>query len=83
MVLGAWCLVPGAIIWYNFNNERRKQMSNEPNKPIEAEELTEKELEGIVGGMEAYAHAEAKGKEGLVRIAKKYSEKPQPEFPVD
>ena len=25
-------------------------MSNEPNKPIEAEELTEKELEGIVGG---------------------------------
>ena len=26
-------------------------MNNEPNKPIEAEELTEKELEGIVGGM--------------------------------
>ena len=25
-------------------------MSNESNKPIEAEELTEKELEGIVGG---------------------------------
>ena len=25
-------------------------MNNEPNKPIEAEELTEKELEGIVGG---------------------------------
>ena len=26
-------------------------MSNEPNKPIEAEELTEKELEGVVGGV--------------------------------
>ena len=26
-------------------------MSNEPNKPIEAEELTEKELEGVVGGL--------------------------------
>ena len=25
-------------------------MNNEPNKPIEAEELTEKELEGFVGG---------------------------------
>ena len=25
-------------------------MNNEPNKPIEAEELTDKELEGIVGG---------------------------------
>ena len=25
-------------------------MSKEPNKPIEAEELTEKELEGVVGG---------------------------------
>lgn len=25
-------------------------MSNEPNKPIEAEELTENELEGVVGG---------------------------------
>ena len=25
-------------------------MSNEPNKPIPAQELTEKELEGIVGG---------------------------------
>ena len=25
-------------------------MNNEPNKPIEAEELTEKELEGVVGG---------------------------------
>ena len=28
-------------------------MSNEPNKPIEAEELTEKELEGVVGGTKA------------------------------
>ena len=27
-------------------------MSNEPNKPIEAEELTEKELEGVVGGVD-------------------------------
>ena len=26
-------------------------MSNEPNKPIEAEELTDKELESITGGM--------------------------------
>ena len=26
-------------------------MSNEPNKPIEAEELTEKELEDVSGGM--------------------------------
>ena len=26
-------------------------MNNEPNKPIPAQELTEKELEGIVGGM--------------------------------
>ena len=26
-------------------------MSNEPNKPIPAQELTEKELEGIVGGV--------------------------------
>ena len=25
-------------------------MNNEPNKPIQAQELTEKELEGIVGG---------------------------------
>ena len=28
-------------------------MNNEPNKPIEAEELTEKELEGVVGGTKA------------------------------
>ena len=27
-------------------------MNNEPNKPIPAQELTEKELEGIVGGGE-------------------------------
>ena len=27
-------------------------MNNEPNKPIKADELTEKELEGIVGGKE-------------------------------
>ena len=26
-------------------------MNNEPNKPIEAEKLTDKELEGIVGGI--------------------------------
>ncbi len=25
-------------------------MNNEPNKPIEAEELKEKELEGVAGG---------------------------------
>ena len=25
-------------------------MSNEPNKPIPAQELTEKELEGVAGG---------------------------------
>ena len=32
-------------------------MNNEPNKPIEAEELTEKELEGIVGGARALEQA--------------------------
>ena len=32
-----------------MNNEQNK-MNNEPNKPIEAEELTEKELEGVNGG---------------------------------
>ena len=37
-------------------------MSNEPNKPIEAEELTEKELEGVVGGGQKVA----KGDEILV-----------------
>ena len=26
-------------------------MNNEPNKPIEARELTDKELEGVVGGI--------------------------------
>ena len=47
-------------------------MSNEPNKPIEAEELTEKELEGIVGGRKAHAYLEVDvGKEeGLVCIVK-------------
>ena len=29
-------------------------MSNETNKPIEAQELTEKELEGVVGGLKAH-----------------------------
>ena len=33
------------------NDERSKPMNNEPNKPIPAQELTEKELEGINGGM--------------------------------
>lgn len=28
-------------------------MSNEPNKPIPAQELTEKELEGVVGGTDS------------------------------
>ena len=32
--------------------ERDTPMNNEPNKPIAAQELTEKELEGIVGGKE-------------------------------
>ena len=54
--------------------------SNEPNKPIEAEELTEKELEGIVGGMKA--HTDVGKEEGLVRSAER-SRKPRPEFPVD
>lgn len=40
----AWCLVLFARKWYNANNERRSDMNNEQNKPIEAEELTEKEL---------------------------------------
>ena len=58
-------------------------MSNEPNKPIEAEELTEKELEGVVGGRTAHAFLEAEGKaEGLVRIVE-LVEEPRPEFPVD
>ena len=30
-------------------------MNNEPNKPIPAQELTEKELEGIVGGAKVLA----------------------------
>ena len=29
-------------------------MNNEPNKPVETEELTDKELEGIVGGALLY-----------------------------
>ena len=33
-----------------MNNEQNK-MNNEPNKPVEAEELSEKELEGVVGGV--------------------------------
>ena len=37
-------------VWYNYNNERNEPMSNEPNKPIPAQELTEKELEGVNGG---------------------------------
>ena len=54
-------------------------MNNEPNKPIEAEELTEKELEGIVGGRTAHMDA---GKEGLLYIVKHASES-RPELPVD
>ena len=33
-----------------MNNEQNKPMNNEPNKPIPAEELNEKELEGVSGG---------------------------------
>ena len=29
-------------------------MSNETNKPIETQELTEKELEGVAGGLKAH-----------------------------
>ena len=29
-------------------------MSNEPNKPIPAQELTDKELEGIEGGLSSF-----------------------------
>ena len=36
---------------YNINQtERNKTMNNEQKKPVEAEELSEKELEGVVGG---------------------------------
>ena len=38
-------------------------MSNEPNKPIPAQELTEKELEGIVGGTTAKILEPVKGEE--------------------
>ena len=34
-------------------------MSNEPNKPIPAQELTEKELEGIAGGVRELKAIEA------------------------
>ena len=36
-------------------------MNNEPNKPIEAEELTEKELEGVVGGAPTLALSKYSG----------------------
>lgn len=36
-------------------------MSNEPNKPIEAEELTEKELEGGNGGVFSPAEIKSAG----------------------
>ena len=39
-----------------INNEWGKPMNNEPNKPIPAQELTEKELEGVNGG--AFSPAE-------------------------
>ena len=42
--------IPNFATIPNTDNERNKPMSNEPNKPIEAEELKEKELEGVVGG---------------------------------
>ena len=32
-------------------------MNNEPNKPIPAQELTEKELEGVVGGSNSSSFA--------------------------
>ena len=33
-----------------MSNEPGKTANAEPNKPIEAQELTDKELEGVVGG---------------------------------
>ena len=47
-------------------------MSNEPNKPIQAQELTEKELEGISGGTTAKVKILAKMEE---LAAKRGSEK--------
>ena len=44
-------------------------MNNEPNKPIEAEELTEKELEGVVGGGLARAGLAKMVEVALVRKA--------------
>ena len=35
-------------------------MSNEPNKPIPAQELTEKELEGIEGGTDQMSFIETR-----------------------
>lgn len=35
-----------------------KPMNNEPKKPIKADELTEKELDGIVGGKENIGRSE-------------------------
>ena len=37
-------------------------MNNEPNKPIPAQELTEKELEGVVGGFKQIQYNVAGGK---------------------
>ena len=55
-------------------------MNNEQKKP--AEELSEKELEGIVGGRTAHAYLEAEDQNGFLHTAQ-LSRKPRPEFPVD
>ena len=53
-LLGANGRIESGENCYNINQtERKTTMNYEPNKPIEAEELTEKELEGVVGGTKA------------------------------
>ena len=46
-------------------------MHNEPNKPIVARELTEKELEGVVGGKENVAEP---GLEGARKVWLEFAE---------
>ena len=53
-MLGANSRIKSGENCYNINQpERNKTMNNEQKKPVEAEELSEKELEGVVGGARA------------------------------
>ena len=44
-------------------------MNNEPTKPIPAQELTEKELEGVVGGGAAPSGTQADASQGETNYA--------------